>query len=35
VTGAQLANVFPVGLTGVTYTSMAAGGATGNTAAGA
>jgi hypothetical protein len=35
VTGAQLADAFPAALTGVTYTSVAAGGATGNTAAGA
>ena len=35
VTGAQLADALPAGLTGVTYVSVAAGGATGNTAAGA
>lgn len=35
VTGANVADAFPADLTGVTYTSVAAGGATGNMAAGA
>jgi uncharacterized repeat protein (TIGR01451 family) len=35
VTGATVGDTFPAALTGVTYTSVAAGGATGNTAAGA
>ncbi|HVK12342.1 MAG TPA: hypothetical protein VM597_26550, partial [Gemmataceae bacterium] len=35
VTGAQLASLVPAGLTGVTYVSVSAGGAIGNTAVGA
>jgi uncharacterized repeat protein (TIGR01451 family) len=34
VTGASVSDTFPLALTGVTFTSVAAGGATGNTAAG-
>jgi len=34
VTGASVSDTFPAALTGVTFTSVAAGGATGNTAAG-
>ncbi|HEU4386686.1 MAG TPA: hypothetical protein VFV34_02735, partial [Blastocatellia bacterium] len=34
VTGATIADTFPAALTGVTFTSVAAGGATGNTASG-